>query len=121
MVDNNQFNDLSRLFRLCIMVPTGLPCLKAALTESIVQRGRSINEASLGDDFVDVEEESREPESPNKKDKGKAKAKNAGSGIQPAVTWVQEVLNLKDKIDTVWKKSFQSNREVESSINNVWI
>lgn len=112
MIDNNQFDDLSRLFRLCHMVPKGIACLQGSLKKSIIRRGREINQVSLGEDLVDNESEDKDS-----KDKGKGKGRVPG--IQPAITWVQDVLGLKDKFDTVWKTSFQSNREVEITLNDV--
>ncbi|KDR76203.1 hypothetical protein GALMADRAFT_225884 [Galerina marginata CBS 339.88] len=115
MIDNNQTSDLSRLYRLCLKVPTGLTCLKSSLKTSIIRRGKEINIVSLGEDFVDVE-----GEGPMETDKGKGKARAKGSGIEPAITWVQEVLNLKDRFDLSWKNSFESNREVESALNEAF-
>ncbi|KAF8968105.1 Cullin-domain-containing protein [Flammula alnicola] len=115
MIDNNKFEDLSRLYRLCRMVPTGLPTLQTSLKQSIICRGKEINQVALGEDFVEGEADEREP-----KDKGKGKARNPVSSIQPAVTWVQDVLNLKDKFDLVWKISFQSNRDVEIALNDAF-
>ncbi|KAF8149979.1 Cullin [Crassisporium funariophilum] len=114
MADMNKFADLSRLYRLSAAVPTGLPCLKSSLKASIARRGKEINNASLGQEFVDAEAE--KAEKPKKLDSSKAKA---AVGIQPAVNWVQDVLGLKDKFDTVWR-TFQSNREVESGLNEAF-
>lgn len=114
MIDNSQFDDLARLYRLCLKVPTGLPTLRSSLKVSIVRRGKEINSTSLGEDLVDVEDEASTEKS---KEKGKAKAK--ASGIETAINWVQDVLSLKDKFDLVWKSSFDSNREVESTLNEV--
>ena len=114
MIDNNQFQDLERLYRLCLKVPTGLPTLRSSLKTSIVRRGKEINSTSLGDDLVDIEGEAPPEKS---KDKGKAKAK--ASGLETAINWVQDVLSLKDRVDLVWKTSFDSNRDVESTLNEV--
>ncbi|KAF9477929.1 Cullin-domain-containing protein [Pholiota conissans] len=114
MVDNSQFDHLSRLFRLCRMVPTGIPCLQASLKKSIIRRGREINQVSLGDDLGDAND------AEDVKEKGKGKAKASALGIQPAVTWVQDVLALKDKFDIVWQNSFQSNRELEITLNDAF-
>lgn len=115
MIDNNQSSDLSRLYRLCQKVPNGLLCLRSSLKKSIVERGKEINRSSSVEEFVAVED--HEAETSSKKDKAKAHLKT--SGIEPAVRWVQEVLSLKDKLDLVWKNSFESNREIESSLNEV--
>ncbi|CAA7266849.1 unnamed protein product [Cyclocybe aegerita] len=99
------------------MVPQGLPYLKSALKESIVRRGKEINGGSVEDDFIDVE---GDLESTDKKGKGKGKARGPAPGIQPAITWVETVLGLKDKFDAVWEASFQKDREVESAINGAF-
>ncbi|KAF8910649.1 ubiquitin ligase SCF complex subunit Cullin [Gymnopilus junonius] len=115
MIDNSQFDDLARLYRLCLKVPTGLPILRSSLKSSIVRRGKEINSTSLGEDFVDVEDETL-----TDKSKGKGKAKAKASGIETAINWVQDVLNLKDKFDLVWRASFDSNRDVESMLNEAF-
>lgn len=99
------------------MIPTGLQSLRSALKESIVRRGGIINEAALPEEFVDVEEERQETEM--KRGKGKGKARPPSGGIQPAIQWVQKVLDLKDQFDIIRRDSFQSSRDVESSINGV--
>jgi len=116
MVDNGQFDVLSRLFRLCQKVPTGMPSLKTSLKNSIIKRGKEINQRSLGDEFVDVEGEG---EDPSNKDNGKGKVRSLAARIQPATSWVQDVLNLKDKFDALWKSSFQQSRDVEITLNEV--
>ena len=117
MIDGNKFSDFSRLYRLFLMVPAGLPCLKASLKASIVRRGKEINDASMGDDSdVDVENLGESSKKAESSSKGKGKV---SPGIQPAINWVQAVLSLKDKFDTVWKDAFQSSREVESTLIEV--
>ncbi|KIM39866.1 hypothetical protein M413DRAFT_19621 [Hebeloma cylindrosporum] len=115
MMDNNQLDHLSRLFRLCQMVPSGLPCLRTSLKNSIVKRGKEINQRSLGDEFLDADGGDKEVEAASKKD-----AKGKAGGIQPAINWVQDILNLKDKLDTLWKSSFQQSRDVEITLNEAF-
>lgn len=117
MIDNNKFDDLSRLFKLCVMVPTGLQYIKSALKDSIIRRGKVINEGSISEEYVDDEDDAREIE--NKGYKGKGKGRLPSTGVQPAMLWVQGVLDLKDRFDKVWTTSLQTNRDIESSINGV--
>lgn len=117
MIDNNKFDDLTRLFKLCIMVSTGLQSLKSALKESIIRRGKAINARSISEEYVDYEDDIREME--NKKPKGKGRGSFPSTGVRPAMIWVQEVLDLKDKLDNVWQASLQRNRDIESCINGV--
>jgi cullin 3 len=116
MIDGNKISDFSRLYRLFLMVPAGLPCLKTSLKASVARRGKEINDASMGEDSdVDVENPG---ESSKKAESSKGKGK-VSPGIQPAINWVQAVLLLKDKFDTVWKDAFQSSREVEFALIDV--
>ncbi|KAL1732356.1 Cullin [Schizophyllum commune] len=114
MLDMDKYDDLDRLFRLFSMVPAGIPSLKRALRESISRRGKEINQLSLGGSA----EPKAEPE--KGKGKGKARATAQSDALSSALRWVQDVLNLKDKFDTAWEKSFQSNRDVESTLNEAF-
>ncbi|EIW83862.1 Cullin-domain-containing protein [Coniophora puteana RWD-64-598 SS2] len=136
LIDLNRLDDLSRLYRLFTMVPPGLPTLRRALKDSILRRGREINQASTSadamqaaaaaadamqaaaaaaDDDADVEDAA--------KGKGKGKAREAPAGSQMlsmALKWVQDVLDLKDKFDYLWKQSFDGNREIEGTLNEAF-
>ncbi|KAI0719294.1 Cullin-domain-containing protein [Cerioporus squamosus] len=122
MIDSDRIDDLARMYRLFTKVVTGLPALKKALRETIIRRGRQINEAgTTGVDGADSQDEDA-PE-PSAKAKGKAKARPPNAASQTlslALKWVQDVLDLKDRFDTIWSKSFQSDRELESSLNEAF-
>jgi len=121
MVDTDNIEDLARLYRLFIMIPDGLPCIKRALKQSITRRGGEINRSSVGpetgENVVDVD--GMEEGGANVKGKRKHRSQNAPHALSSALKWVQDVLDLKDKLDQLWKQSFQSNRELESAINEV--
>ena len=121
MIDSDRIDDLARMYRLFTKVSPGLPTLKRALRETVIRRGRQINEAgtSVADGGDSQEEEVPEPSS---KAKGKAKARPPNATSQTltlALKWVQDVLDLKDKFDKIWTRSFLSDRELESSLNEV--
>ena len=111
MVDFERTDDIARLYRLFIMVPSGLPALKRALKESTLRRGKDINEAC--NSLAEEEEQKADP-----KGKGKARALASQSG-DLAAKWVQDVLALKDKMDLLWQKGLQFDREIESALNEV--
>lgn len=122
LIDLDKFEDLARLYHLFGMVPSGIPCLKKTLKASITRRGRDINQASLGDaSGGGVESKDADVESRKTKDKGKGRAIAASQTLTTALKWVQDVLDLKDKIDSVWIKSFDSNPKVEATMNEVVI
>lgn len=119
MIDSNKYDDLERLCVLCLKVSSGLRILRTAIKDSIVKRGNTINEASQTDDVPDGDEDQVEGEVLGKSNKGKAKARAQTVGIQPAIIWVEAILNLKDHFDDVWRRSFKSNREIEVAMIEV--
>lgn len=125
MINGNKLEDLARLYRLFIMVPTGLPCIKRALKDSIAERGKEINRVSLGIDGGDMEVDIvNNDQSEIAKRKGKGKGRPAATTSQTlslALKWVQDVLDLKDLFDSVWRSAFDNDREVESALNEVGV
>ncbi|KAG6331221.1 hypothetical protein ID866_7870, partial [Astraeus odoratus] len=124
MIDLDKLEDLNRLYRLFIMVPSGLPALRRGLKDSILRRGKEINQPSSctdGGEDVDIETDRMEVETAKPNAKGKARAAGGPSQtLNLALKWVQDILDLKDKFDKVWKDAFVSNREVESAINEAF-
>mgnify|MGYP002399863016 CR=1 FL=1 len=118
MIDNHKTEDLARLYRLYSRVSAGLPCLKRALRASIILRGKEINDASSGPIAGEAEGGDDQEDDAPKKDKGKGKARSAVPS-QAAIKWVQDVLDLKDLFDGVWKNSFSSDRDIEATLNEV--
>ncbi|KAJ7274406.1 Cullin-domain-containing protein [Mycena haematopus] len=105
MIDLNKTNDMARMYRLFITVPTGLTCLKRALKDSVRKRGETINQTSSGTEG------------------GEAVASKFAQGAQTmalALKWVQDVLDLKDLFDGIWKDAFSCDRELESTLNEAF-
>lgn len=122
--DKDNMDNLARLYRLFTMVPTGLPCLKRSLKDSIANRGKEVNRLSLGLDSgdIDVEGDGVENKAENASRKGKGKTRTPNLIVQTlslALRWVQDILDLKDKFDSIWKQAFNNDRELESALNEV--
>lgn len=119
MVDLDKFDDLNRLYRLFIMVPSGMPTLRRSFKDSILRRGREINLASTSlDTGQDIDDgDLNDPETTKGRDKGQGRGATGPPALALALKWVQNVLDLKDKFDCVWTQAFDSNRELESSLN----
>ena len=119
MIDLDKFDDLARLYRLFSMVPAGVPTLRKALRETVIRRGRDINSASASMEGDDPQDEEMAEKISKAKGKGKARA-NAGSQVLSlALKWVQDVLDMKDKFDSIWADALKNDREIESSVNEV--
>ncbi|KAJ7035018.1 Cullin-domain-containing protein [Mycena alexandri] len=108
MIDLNKTNDLARLYRLFIMVPAGLACLKRALKDSIRKRGEVINQASSGIEGAEGEAAS------------KPRPAAGAQTLTLALKWVQDVLDLKDLFDKIWKEALACDRELESTLNEAF-
>lgn len=115
MIDTDKMDHLARLYRLFKMVPAGPPCLRKALKASISRRGKDINRSSSGGDGaeeIDIVE--------NEESKVKGKVRVAGAQtLALALKWVQDVLDLKDMFDHVWRVAFGNDRDLESALNEV--
>ncbi|KAF8638268.1 hypothetical protein AX17_002290 [Amanita inopinata Kibby_2008] len=118
MVDSSKTEDLGRLYRLYSQIPTGLTCIKRSLKESIAQRGKEINRLSLVvEEGQDDQIGGLNEDGDASKRKARAKIRSTNSGAQK---WVQDVLDLKDRFDSVWKNAWQSDRELGTTLNEAF-
>ncbi|ETW83078.1 hypothetical protein HETIRDRAFT_474227 [Heterobasidion irregulare TC 32-1] len=126
MIDLDKFDDLKRLHQLFSMVPEGLPCLRKSLKGSVGRRGAEISGRSSN---IQLGEGENEDDAESEKGKGKEKGQEKGKARPPnpnaqslaiALKWVQDVLHLKDRFDYIWKNSFDSNRDLESGLNEAF-
>lgn len=120
MIDTEKTDDLSRLYRLFVTVPDGIPCLRRAVKESAIHRGKEFNNETPLDEMDDPEG-GEEQAAPSGKGKGKARATTGAQSLALALKWVEDVLRLKDKFDAVWKDCFKLDREIESGLNEVCV
>lgn len=125
MIDLDKVEDLNRLYRLFTTVAAGLSTLRRSLKDSILRRGKDINQSSTTTDAaedidVDVDEADTTVTGSKGKSKGKARAHGSPQTLTLALKWVQDVLDLKDMFDRLWKQAFESNREVEGALNEVF-
>lgn len=124
MIDLDKVEDLNRLYRLFTKVATGLPALRRSFKDSILRRGKDINQSSIATDAaedVDVDVDEADAMAGSKgKGKGKARAQGPPQTLALALKWVQDVLDLKDRFDRLWKTAFDNNREVEGALNEVF-
>jgi cullin 3 len=121
MIDANKIEDLSRLYLLFSKVPAGLPAINKSLRESIIRRGKEINDVSLGAGTAEADAEPAQNEDAARRDKSKAKGPPQNAPLVAAVKWVQDVLDLKDRFDRIWKEALNNDRDVEASMNEVQV
>ncbi|KAK4704943.1 hypothetical protein P7C70_g1265, partial [Phenoliferia sp. Uapishka_3] len=141
LISDSRISDLQRLYTLFGRVTTGRPALQTGISKWIVATGNKVNaglELVLG---ADEEESSLGVGVEDLKGKGKAregatmvkgaagpavKGKSvnegaAGAKTKAALAWVQNVLDLKGKFDTLLAEAFASDKAMEKSINDAFI
>lgn len=123
MIDHGKFSDLSRLYNLYSTVAGGVPSIRQVLKDSILRRGSELNTITTADgETVGVDEEAEAVMDAKPKPKGKARL--GGGGIAQstalALKWVEDVLALKDKFDTVLNTCFRNDRDLEGGMNEAF-
>jgi cullin 3 len=124
MVDHDRTSDLSRMYKLFLLVPLdlGKDALRFALRVDVEERGKAINDSAnepepgpstaAGDGNQDMEG--------GVKGKGKVKpVTSTSAALTSALRWVQDVLDLKDKFDKILDQAFGGDKAVQTSINLV--
>ncbi|ORZ07297.1 Cullin-domain-containing protein [Lobosporangium transversale] len=98
---NNRLEDLDRMYRLFSRVPNGAKELQSGVSSYIKECGKAIN--------TNVKESAIENTE-----------KGIPLGVALALRWVQEVLDLKDKFDTILNSAFSKDKSFETAINSAF-
>ncbi|KAG8811018.1 Cullin-3, partial [Serendipita sp. 399] len=118
MIDANRLDDLNRMYRLFFQfsASTGGPqALRKGLKDSIISRGRTINESN--DPANTTINAPEEEEGQERSGKGKGKTPAPVQTLTIALKWVQDAVDLKDKFDMILKQAFQGDRTCELAIS----
>jgi cullin 3 len=101
MIENNKIEGLGRLSRLNALVDDDKPDLKKALSRLVIQEGQEINKTVLT--------QQAQPPVP-----GPPSMQNQMTAA--ALRWVADILALKDKYDTIWKRSFEEDQVLHTAL-----
>jgi cullin 3 len=111
MIDQDMLDDLSRIYRLCPLVPEGFPSLHRSLKGSIQQRGTELNRVSM---------EMRELGDLSARGKAHTRPQKTNAhSVAQAFQWVEDVLKLKAKFGRMWEVSFKKDRKTGSVLDEV--
>lgn len=113
MINLNQKDSIARMYRLFNKVPEGLSSFRKVLKESLLQKGQEINDTVANDDC------NKDETQVDVKGKGKPRASQNALASDVASKWVKDVLSLKAQYDEIWKDACESNRDVETTLNEV--
>ncbi|GAA5852604.1 hypothetical protein JCM8547_002559 [Rhodosporidiobolus lusitaniae] len=121
LIHDSRIDDLKLLYTLFGRVGKGHAALQAGVSQWIVEIGKQVNEGVVQlSSAADAEDADPKGKGKAKEDDGAKKAAAPGpvnAKTKAALGWVQNVLDLKDKFDTLLEKAFSSDKEFEKAIN----
>ncbi|CUA73402.1 Cullin-3 [Rhizoctonia solani] len=114
LIDTERTEDLARLLRMFQLPPeeSGMRLLRQRLKESIVGRGKAINEECDEDAIASAKQ------SIDGKKAGETSTKSLA--VQTAIKWMNNVLNLKDHFDRLLKNSWGGEVSMQTAINEAF-
>ncbi|KAF2147350.1 uncharacterized protein K452DRAFT_323498 [Aplosporella prunicola CBS 121167] len=116
MVDNDRIEELGLVYELNSRVDFKKTELVRAIQNRIVEMGTEVNKAAIA--------ASQAPSAPAIPAEGGEKEKSKAASAEKAVNqqtvaalkWVEEVLQLKDKFDEIWKRAFASDQLMQTAL-----
>lgn len=123
MIDNDRYEDLSTLYQLLLRVDKKVGALTEILEKRVVEMGLEIEKSISNLDFSEFGNHSGDAEdgAHEKGDKGSIKPMTiAAQATLSALKWVDDVLALKRKYDTMLTECFMSDVIVESSLTKAF-
>lgn len=112
MLDHDRVQDLANVYDLNARIDAKKIALTKAIQKRIVQLGEEINAAAKN--FAT----SAAPADGEKKEGQKPTAPPVNYQTAAAIKWVDDILNLKKKFDTIWERAFTSDQGMHTSFTN---
>ncbi|KAF2753644.1 Cullin-domain-containing protein [Pseudovirgaria hyperparasitica] len=114
MIDNDLFDELELIYELESRIDKRKGELKKALQKKIVEAGMEVNNAAIA-----ASQASAAPAQAGEggESSSRAPAEKSGSNqTVAALTWVDDVLKLKDKYDLIWQRSFDQDQDLQTAL-----
>jgi cullin 3 len=118
MIENDRYEDLTLLYQHISRIDQSKEPLKVALQARVVALGSEVNKSIQNTDFspdTTPQEDGGTAEG-GEKSKATTKMNAAAKATAAAIKWVDEVLRLKDKFDTMWKKCFGEDLILQTAL-----
>ncbi|USW55880.1 Putative cullin protein, neddylation [Septoria linicola] len=115
MVDNDKFNELHLVYDLEARVDPKKPELTKAVQLIVAEMGAKINEDALAAASAPPTAAPAAEDGDGDKAKG-APAKQINQQTIAALKWVEDILDLKDRFDRIWKASFNSDQSISTAL-----
>ncbi|KAJ5662719.1 hypothetical protein N7462_011645 [Penicillium macrosclerotiorum] len=114
MLDHNLLESLRNVYIINARVDKKKDALSRAVNKRIVELGREINASSMAPPPAQASE--KDASSEKRPEKSKEKEKPVNQQTTSAIRWVDDILSLKIRFDTIWEKSFLSDQGLQSTI-----
>jgi cullin 3 len=112
MIDNDKLEDLGILYKLISRVDSKKEVLRTQLQKRVVEMGLEVERVLKDTDFSMGPADGEEPADGDKPKTLKPAAQQTAAAIK----WVDDVLQLKDKFDTLWTQCFQGDLIIQSGL-----
>jgi cullin 3 len=111
MIDNDRLDELNLIYTLEALVDDKKTELTRAIQQRIISLGEEVNSSAIAASTAT-------PAAPETGDKAKGAAQERSINQQTvaAIQWVEDVLQLKDKFDSIWKMSFQQDNVMQTAM-----
>lgn len=113
MIDNDRLDELNLIYDLNARVDDKKTELTRAIQKRIVDMGTDINNAAIAASQAPAVAPAPEV---GEKAKGQPQEKALNQQTIAAIRWVEDVLQLKDKFDIIWKTSFESDLTLQTAV-----
>lgn len=121
MLDHDRVQDLANVYDLNARIDAKKTALTKAIQKRIVQLGNEINAAAKTFATAPAPkagEVGSEKKPKDEKEKPAAAAAPVNQQTAAAIKWVDDILNLKTKFDTIWEQAFLSDQGMHTSFTN---
>ncbi|PYH41446.1 cullin family protein [Aspergillus saccharolyticus JOP 1030-1] len=119
MLDNDRLDNLRSIYVLSARVDPKKTPLTAAVQKRIVEMGKEINAGAVALAQTPAAIPAPKKTSTDKSEAAKRpaeKEKPVNQQTAAAIKWVDDILGLKKKFDSIWETSFQSDHVMQSAI-----
>jgi cullin 3 len=117
MIENDRYEDLTLLYQHVSRIDQSKEPLKVALQARVVALGSEVNKTIQNTDFSLGTAPQEDGDGADGSEKSKAPKMNAAAkATAAAIKWVDEVLRLKDKFDTMWKQCFGEDLILQTAL-----
>ncbi|KAI5302669.1 Cullin-3 [Ascosphaera pollenicola] len=118
MLDNDRSDDLNILFKLVVRIDSQRLHLRKAFGLRIISLGDQINATAMEAAKASVATKPKAPGDAKGKKSAADKAQNINLQTVAAIKWVDDILILKAKYDEVWKRAFEEDHLLQTTLTD---